>query len=317
MTKQNTKLIRNNINTLSNDNIHKEEITENTKNIGANQLWKKGFTGKNAVIAILDTGCDTNHSDLRENIIGGYNFTSEHGGDVSIVEDLNGHGTHVAGIIGANKNNRGIIGIAPEAKLLILKILNKEGTGNVKGLIDGINYAVDWVGPNREKVNIISLSLGMKNKSEELHKAIKEAIIHDISVVVAAGNEGDGDLDSLEYSYPAGYDEVISVGAITRDIKVTYFSNTNEYVDLYAPGEKIKSTFIKDDFVELSGTSMAAPHVAGALALLRNKYNSITNLYPTEIELFNFLMNHVQKIRVNSTHIISILDLDQTGKYCH
>lgn len=249
----------------------KDEITNNISSIGAKQFWDQGYTGRGVVVAILDTGCNYHHLDLKERIVGGYNFTKDSDGDATIFEDLNGHGTHVAGTIAASLNNVGIVGVAPEVSLLILKVLDYRGSGTVDSLVKAINYAINWTVPNNERVNILSLSLGLSSSKEILHNAIKQAVSADIAVVVASGNEGDGDLSTAEYSYPAGYEEVLAVGAIVNNNDVAQFTNTNKEVDVYAPGVGIKSTYLNKDYAVLSGTSMAAPHVTGALALLINK----------------------------------------------
>lgn len=288
----------------------KTELTNNISAIGAKHFWEQGWTGKGVVIAILDTGCNYHHLDLKERIIGGYNFTNESNGDVTKIEDYNGHGTHVAGIIAATLNGNGIVGVAPNVNLLILKVLNHKGRGTLESLVTAIEYAINWTGPNNEKVSILSLSLGLSYSEEILHNAIKQAIANDIAVVVASGNEGDGDLTTDEYSYPAGYEEVIAVGAIDTNFSVARFSNTNKEVDIYAPGVNIKSTYLKENFESLSGTSMATPHVSGALALLINKYENINKRKPTEQELFNYLMLHTTKLKVGDyDQTISILNL--------
>lgn len=288
----------------------KTELTNNISTIGAKKFWEQGWTGKDVVIAILDTGCNFHHLDLKERIIGGYNFTNESNGDVTKIEDYNGHGTHVAGIIAATLNNNGIVGVAPKAKLLILKVLNQKGSGTTESLVKAIEYAVNWTGPNDEKVSILSLSLGLSSSKETLHTAIKQAIANEIAVVVASGNEGDGDLSTEEYSYPAAYEEVIAVGAIDSNIAVANFSNTNKEVDIYAPGVDIRSTYLGENFENLSGTSMAAPHVSGALALLINKYENLKKRKPTEQELFQYLMQHTTKVHIGDfDETISILNL--------
>lgn len=288
----------------------KDKITNNISSIGARHFWNQGYTGKGVIVAILDTGCNYHHLDLKDRIIGGYNFTKESGGDVYFFEDLNGHGTHIAGIIAASLNDFGIVGVAPEVSLLILKVLDYRGSGTVESLVKAIDYAINWTGPNDERVNIISLSLGLPSSPEILHNAIRQAISIDIAVVVASGNEGDGDLSTDEYSYPAGYEEVIAVGATDNRNEVANFTNTNKEVDIYAPGVDIKSTYLDKGYADLSGTSMAAPHVTGALALLINKYEKLTKSKPTESQLFKYLMQHTTKVQIaDSGEMISTLNL--------
>ncbi|MER2006386.1 MAG: S8 family peptidase [Psychrobacillus sp.] len=288
----------------------KDNITSNISSIGAKYFWEQGYTGKNVVVAILDTGCNYHHLDLKDRIIGGYNFTNEFGGDVTNFIDLNGHGTHVAGVIAASLNNLGIVGVAPEVSLLIFKVLDYKGSGTTESLINAINYAVNWKGPNNERVNILSLSLGLSSSKEKLHNAVKQAIANNIAIVVASGNNGDGDFSTNEYSYPAGYDEVIAVGATDPHQAIANFTNTNKEVDIYAPGVDIESTYINEDYVTLTGTSMAAPHVSGALALLINKYENLQKRKPTEPELFNYLMQHTTNVQIGDYgETISILNL--------
>ncbi|MEX3625337.1 S8 family peptidase [Viridibacillus arvi] len=292
------------------DGILKDEVTNNIISIGVKHFWEQGYTGRGVVVAILDTGCNYHHLDLKDRIIGGYNFTNDSAGDASIFEDFNGHGTHVAGTIAASLNNVGIVGIAPEVSLLILKVLDHRGNGTVDTLVKAIDYAINWTGPNNERVNILSLSLGLSSSKEILHNAIIQAVSNDIAVVVASGNEGDGDLSTDEYSYPAGYEEVIAVGATNNNNEVANFTNTNKEVDIYAPGVDIKSTYIINDYADLTGTSMAAPHVTGALALLINKYENLTKSKPTESQLFNYLMQHTTKVQIaDYGEVISILNL--------
>jgi major intracellular serine protease len=254
---------------------HLEEVIETTsevpqgvKLIDSPQLWEKGIQGKGYVVAVIDTGCQPDHPDLKKSIIGGRNFTSDFNGDPSNFSDNNGHGTHVSGTIAAGINGTGVVGVAPEANLLILKVLNGNGSGSYEWIINAIHYAINWRGESGEKVRVISLSLGGPEDVPELHQAIIEATEKNISVVVAAGNEGDDQEETFERSYPGSYNEVIQVGAINFDKRLASFTNTNDEVDLVAPGVNILSTYPNSKYARLSGTSMAAPHVSGAIALL-------------------------------------------------
>ncbi|TYR78892.1 S8 family peptidase [Priestia megaterium] len=289
-----------------------ENTPSNILSIGTQEKWKRGFYGKNVVIAVLDTGCETSHPDLKERIIDGYNFTEEHNGDISVYEDLNGHGTHVSGIMAGSINETGIVGVAPKADLLILKVLNKRGTGSSESLIEGINYAINWRGIKGEKVRVISLSLGLKSPNPKLHDAVKRAIENDICVVAASGNDGDGNMATNEYRYPGAYPEVISVGALKEENQLADFSNTHDLVDLYAPGVGIYSTSIKSGHTLLSGTSMAAPHIAGSIALLIEEYTYLFNIRPTEEEIYKFLMGHTSEIQFEDGNRIKMIDLTES-----
>lgn len=290
-----------------------EKVPEGISSIGSETKWTQGYTGKGIIIAVLDTGCNTEHPDLSDRIVGGYNFTKEHSGDISIFSDTNGHGTHTAGIIAGSKNNKGIVGVAPKASLLILKVLNKLGGGKIESLIDAIHYSIDWRGSNGEKVRVISLSLGTKSPNKELHKAIQRAIANDISVVAASGNNGDGDMNTNEYRYPGAYEEVIVVGATDQLNQVARFSNTNEFIDLYAPGVDIYSTYLNEEYAILSGTSMAAPHVSGAIALLLEEYEEKNKTKIKEAEIFQLLLKHTKKIDTHNKTSIRALSLDEAS----
>ncbi|MBL4953748.1 S8 family peptidase [Neobacillus sp. OS1-32] len=259
-----------------------DTVNEVPKGIGmiqAPKIWEK-TKGKGITVAILDTGCDLTHPDLKDQIIGGRNFTNDDNGDPDVYKDYNGHGTHVAGTIAAIQNNNGVVGVAPEAKLLIIKVLDKKGSGQYEWIINGINYAIE------QKADIISMSLGGPVDVPELHKAIQTAVQHNILVVCAAGNEGDGNDSTDEFAYPGSYNEVISVGAVDLNRNSSRFSNSNNEVDLVAPGEKILSTYLNGTYATLSGTSMATPHVSGAMALIKVLANSSFERNLTEPELY-------------------------------
>ncbi|MGN1401585.1 MAG: S8 family peptidase [Bacillus sp. (in: firmicutes)] len=263
-----------------------EEITETETSIPggieliqAPAVWDK-TEGEGITVAVLDTGCDDSHPDLKERVKGGRNFTNDDRGNQDIYMDYNGHGTHVAGTIAATKDGTGVTGAAPKADLLIVKVLNKNGSGQYAWIIKGIEYAIE------QKVDIISMSLGGPQDVPELHKAIQKATREGILVVCAAGNDGDGDDTTDELAYPGCYNEVISVGAVDLQRRSSRFTNSHNELDLVAPGEKIKSTYLGGKYASLSGTSMATPHVSGALALIKNMANKSFGRTLTEPELY-------------------------------
>ncbi|CAM4085583.1 S8 family peptidase [Mesobacillus thioparans] len=256
-----------------------KEVPQGVELIQAPKLWDR-TKGKGMKIAVLDTGCETTHPDLQERIIGGRNFTDDDRSNPDIYTDYNGHGTHVAGTIAAHENDDGVIGVAPEAGLLIVKVLNKAGSGKYDWIIKGIQYAID------QDVDIISMSLGGPADVPALHEVIKAAVAKNILVVCAAGNEGDGDDSTNEFAYPGAYNEVISVGAINLERDSSEFTNSNNEVDVVAPGERITSTYLNGKYATLSGTSMAAPHVSGALALIKTLANAQFERELTETELY-------------------------------
>ena len=253
--------------------------------INATNLWAKGYTGKGVVVAIIDTGCDTKHPALIGRIIGGRNFTTDDNSNPNIYNDYQGHGTHVAGTIAGNTTKVGITGVAPDAKLLILKALDKSGSGRMEWIINAINYAV------AQRVDIISMSLGGPQDTKELHDAVTKAVNNNILVVCAAGNRGDNaNANTDELDYPGAYDEVIVVGAIDSNKNIAAFTNSNKYVDIVAPGVNILSTYKNQTYATLSGTSMATPHVSGALALLIEWANKEFGRKLTEAEYYSQLI---------------------------
>lgn len=256
-----------------------KEVPKGVELIQAPKIWSE-TKGKGMKVAVLDTGCDVNHPDLKDRIIGGRNFTDDDSSNPEIYTDYNGHGTHVAGTIAAQENDAGVIGVAPEADLLIVKVLNRNGSGQYAWIIKGIHYAIE------QNADIISMSLGGPVDVPELHDAIKAAIRKNILVVCAAGNEGDGDDSTDEFAYPGCYNEVVSVGAINLERDSSRFTNSHNEVDCVAPGEGILSTYLNGKYATLSGTSMAAPHVSGALALIKVYANEQFGRKLSEPELY-------------------------------
>jgi len=273
----------------------KDYIPDGVNMINAPFMWSKGITGKNVKIAVIDSGCDITHKDLQNRIIGGRNFTTEDNSNINKYQDYNGHGTHVCGTIAASNNNYGVIGVAPDAQLLILKALDKNGSGSMKNIIDAINFAIS------QRVDIISMSLGACTDVSQLHEVIKKAVDSNILVVCAAGNEGDGSGATDEFSYPAGYNEVISVGAVDFSKSAARFSDSNKEVDLVAPGVNIISTFLNGKYETLSGTSMATPHVTGFLALLIEWSEKEFERKLSEVELYSQLIKNTETLPILRT----------------
>lgn len=278
------------LSTLEDDGFSK--VQRNINAINAPELWARNIHGESKVIAVVDTGCDMDHASLSENIIGGHNFVPEDAPED--LSDSTGHGTHVAGII-ASKGS--LLGTAPEAKLLILKVFDRHGATSYDTLALALDYAIKWRGPNDEKVEIINLSLGSNDGDDAFESKVKEAYEKGILIVGAAGNSGDGSHKTIEKSYPSYYKEVIQVGAADQDGNIAHISNTNSKIDFFAPGVNILSTVPGGAFGRKTGTSMAAPHVAGGLALLLNDY--------TSEELMSFLLSR----RENPLAIAGNLDL--------
>ncbi len=231
------------------------------------------------LVAVVDTGVDLHHPDLKNQIVGSKTFVA---GTGSAMDD-NGHGTHVAGVIAAQSNNStGVAGVAPACKLLAVKVLDGKGEGNTSDIVAGLLYAAD------AGANIINLSLGGGSGSKALEEAIRYAHGKGSLVVAAMGNDGRN-----VQEYPAAYSGVISVGATTRQGDVAEFSNYGGWISVSAPGDGIWSTMPSYEstlnetegagvgYGFLSGTSMATPYVAGVAALVASLY---PNMAPSSIK---------------------------------
>ncbi len=257
--------------------------------IEAATAWNVTTGSKEVVVAILDTGIDYKHPDLIPNLwvnnaeIPGNGVDDDNNGYIddvygmSAIEkegnpyDKNGHGTHVAGIIGASAdNNIGVAGINWNVKLMSCRFLDEDGVGNLSGAIEALNYAVAM---KKRGVNVVVVnnSWGGNGYSSSLHNKVVEAIQNGISVVAAAGNESVN--NDITPTYPANFevDEVISVAALNKNQDLASFSNYGaKTVDIAAPGVSIISTYKDQSYRSMSGTSMATPFVSGAVALLKS-----------------------------------------------
>ena len=228
--------------------------------IAAPTAWDSARSTESVRIAILDNGIDVDHPDLAKKIVAAKNFSSS-----KKVDDVYGHGTHVAGIAAAITGNKvGVAGVAISASLMTVKVLGDSGSGSYSGIINGVVWATD----NGAKV--INMSLGGGTASQAMADAIKYAVGKGVTVVAAAGNS-----NTSAPSYPAYVPECIAVAATTTTDARASFSNYGTWVDVAAPGEGIFSTLPNHanrigakNYGSLSGTSMAAPFVAGEAALL-------------------------------------------------
>lgn len=238
-----------------------------TRDWGHVYLQAREFKGEgNGVyVFVADTGVDQDHPDLKGNIDSRYckDFT----GSASGWDDIHGHGTHCAGIIGAIDNNEGVIGIAPKIKIVAIKVLNDNGQGSYTNIITGIRYVADLQIPGNPK-KIISMSLGGSSTTQAFEDAINYAISKGCFIVAAAGNSYGGPI-----GHPGKYKQVITVGSIGKTAQPSDFSSAGEEMDLAAPGEEIYSTHRNGSYARLNGTSMAAPQVTGIIAKLLSRYD--------------------------------------------
>ena len=223
--------------------------------------------GTGVVVAVIDTGIRATHEDLSGKVLSGTDFISP-GGDGTLADHY--HGSHVAGIIGAYANNGlGIAGGAPGVQILPVRALDGSGTGTTAGVASGIIWAVD------NGADVINLSLGSSGDSSVIRAAVAHAEANDVVVVAAAGNGGHV---GNPVTYPAAIPEVVAVSATESNDSRAYFSNHGTWIDVAAPGSGIYSLHGAGDLVyaSSSGTSMAAPYVAAAAALVRATSPTLT-----------------------------------------
>ncbi|WP_245758401.1 S8 family peptidase [Halogeometricum limi] len=228
--------------------------------IGADTVHDEGVTGKETHVAIIDTGIDSDHPDLKANLGEGYATVPCDDGCRRDWDDDHSHGTHCAGIAGAVSNSGGVVGVCPDTTLHGVKVISASGSGSASSIADGLVWVAD------QGYDVASLSLGSTSSSEIIHDAVKYATDKGVVVVAAAGNE---EPDEKSVHYPAAYPEAIAVGATDDDDDLADFSLTGDAVEIVAPGVRIPSTVIDGDYKYYSGTSMATPHVTGAVATLK------------------------------------------------
>lgn len=213
---------------------------------GIPALWKQ-CQGEGVTVAVVDSGVAPHYA-LDGVVVDYRNFTTD-----SDQYDTLGHGTHCAGVIGAKAGNAK--GIAPKCKIHSLKVLGHSGMGSNDAVAEAVRYATEI------KCDIISMSLGSSRPDDHLHQAIKDAHEAGIVVVCAAGNDGGS------VNFPAAFRETIGVGAVDKSGQVCEFSSRGKEIVVAAPGADITSTWLANGYATISGTSMAAPFVAGVLAL--------------------------------------------------
>jgi len=283
------------------------QVPAGVRRIGARSSKITTFSHRatriDADVAILDTGLDRDHPDL--NVVGGYNCT---GRNRDKWDDVEGHGTHVAGIVGALDNRIGVVGVAPGVRLWSVKVLDSRGRGFMSWIVCGIDWVTaqrDPRNPSRPLIEVanMSISFGLYRPNDAdcggpgrdgVHQAICRSVAAGTVYVVAAGNNS----RNARRNRPAAYDEVITVSAMAdydgrgggrgkssdscpywspeQDDSFTDFSNYGPDVDLIAPGRCVLSTYFGKRYAWMSGTSMAAPHVTGAAAIYRAMYPRTT-----------------------------------------
>lgn len=227
--------------------------------VDADVAHDTGATGAGADVAVVDSGIDAGHPDLAANVAadGSESWVDCSGDCDHPWSDDGGHGTHVAGTIAATASDDGVIGVAPDATLHALKVCGSNGACRTSAMVAAIRHAADrgW--------DVANLSLGGRRPAPALQAAGEYALEAGLLPVASAGNRGSPD----SVAYPAAYDEYLAVGATTIDDEIAEFSSRGPEVDLAAPGAAVCSATL-DGHDTQSGTSMAAPHVTGAVAQL-------------------------------------------------
>ncbi len=228
-----------------------QKLTWGVDRIDAELVWN-GTSGVGVKTAVLDTGIDVDHPDLLDNLKGGTNIIDP----LRHFDDDNGHGTRVAGTIAGVDNGIGVKGVAPRSALYGVKVLDSEGKGWLSDVITGLEWSVN------NKMDIINMSLGTPTQSPTLQEAVNEVYNKGIVQIAAAGS------GATAVYYPAAFEETIAVSAVDKYNAFASWSNAGERIDVAAPGVDIFTTDKDGGYTTLSGTSMAAPHVTGAAALI-------------------------------------------------
>ena len=244
-----------------------EKLLWPIKKFQINNIWPFSL-GEGITVAILDTGIDISHPELKNSILDGYNFF-EKSNDYM---DFDGHGTRCAGIIAAS-GLFDVVGVSPKCKLLIAKIKNSQSSGvNENTLINALEWAIG-------KADIISFSGGKPEDLPGIKDAIDKVEKNNIVIVSAIGNQNSANTNQGDY--PAKYNNVISVGSVNENLNLSPFTIRYDQLTIVAPGENIKTTDLNKAYSISSGTSMATPFVAGLIALYKSVHK---NIEPSQIK---------------------------------
>ena len=229
--------------------------------IGADETRLEGITGDGVDVAVLDTGIEPNHEDLERNVGDGLAVVGCQSGCSIAWDDDNGHGTHCAGTIAARDNNVGVVGVAPNATVHSVKVLDSAGAGTYSDVAAGLDYVI------QQGYDVASMAFGGQGSSSLVVNLCQDAYNAGVLLVAAAGSYS-------SVAFPASRQSVIAVTAVDRNDQLLSGSATGSSVELTAPGEQIRSTYLNDTYTQLTGTSLGCSHVAGVGALLMSQGRS-------------------------------------------
>lgn len=226
------------------------------------EIWKV-TEGEGITVMVIDTGYP-NHKDLEDAMIKSKSVNFIQFED--IYDKGTGHSSHCCGIIGARHNDYGCVGVAPKCNIITCKVLGSDGSGSFEAVNSALEYACVI------KPDVVSMSLGSSHYDAYQEKLIQKLYDMNIPVVAAGGNEGGRNSKTNTVNYPGKLEQVITVGAVKEDGSIAEFSSWGEEIDIAAPGYNIYSTFLNNQYCNMSGTSMATPFIAGIVALMLAKH---------------------------------------------
>ena len=269
-------------------NVTSEENSEiidyGVKMVGAPLEWHETM-GEDIKVGIIGTGVDSDHIELKGRIKDGANFYGKNSDDF---EDDNGHGTHICGIVAAEKNGVGVVGVAPKADLYVAKAFGKDGKTSYPAIEKSMNWLID------KGVDVINMSFSSSATSPQYKALISKVHERGISLICAAGNEGGMGENTI--GYPANFPETVAVSAVDINKNIADFNSRGKAAEISAAGIDIYSTYLDGGYATLSGTSMATPIITGAVAILlsKGKLRYGRRLTPDEIRLLlNIYTEHI------------------------